>query len=95
MIFWRRGLLDDARGGLVGSGSFQLGGRNRCQDDQHESGNPHAPQRRGLDSGDVETLRPETPALPAAEPVLDGGSLVYSDTRIPPDVAGSFNEELR
>ena len=38
--------------------------------------------------------RTDVPTLHAAEPVLNGGPLVYSDTRIPPEVAGSFIEEL-
>jgi 2-oxoglutarate/2-oxoacid ferredoxin oxidoreductase subunit beta len=38
--------------------------------------------------------RTDVPTLHAAEPVLNGGPLVYSDTRIPPDVVGSFIEEL-
>ena len=38
--------------------------------------------------------RTDVPTLHAAEPVLNGGPLVYCDTRIPPEVAGSFIEEL-
>ena len=38
--------------------------------------------------------RTDVPTLHAAEPVLNRGPLVYSDARIPPDVAGSFIEEL-
>jgi len=32
--------------------------------------------------------------LHGAEPVLNAGTLVHGDTRIPPDLARSFVEEL-
>ena len=38
--------------------------------------------------------RTDLPTLHGAEPVLNGGPLLYGDTRIPPVVARSFVEEL-
>ncbi len=38
--------------------------------------------------------RTDVSTLHGAEPVLNKGPLVQSDTRIPPDVARSFIEEL-
>jgi 2-oxoglutarate ferredoxin oxidoreductase subunit beta len=38
--------------------------------------------------------RTDLPALHAAEPVLSTGPLVHSETRVPPDVARGFVEEL-
>ncbi len=38
--------------------------------------------------------RTDVPALHAAEPVLNEGPLVHRDTRVPPDVARTFIEEL-
>ena len=38
--------------------------------------------------------RTDVPALHAAEPVLNAGPLVEGNTRIPPDVAQSFIDEL-
>jgi len=38
--------------------------------------------------------RTDVPSLHAAEPVLNAGPLLHGETRIPPDVARSFVEEL-
>jgi len=38
--------------------------------------------------------RTDVPTLHGAEPVLNGGPLLRGDTRIPPEVARSFVEEL-
>jgi 2-oxoglutarate ferredoxin oxidoreductase subunit beta len=38
--------------------------------------------------------RTDVPTLHGAEPVLNGGPLLYGNTRIPPEVARSFVEEL-
>jgi 2-oxoglutarate ferredoxin oxidoreductase subunit beta len=38
--------------------------------------------------------RTDVPRLHGAEPVLNAGPLLHADTRIPPDVAHSFVEEL-
>ena len=38
--------------------------------------------------------RTDVPTLHGAESVLNEGPLVHSDTRIPPDLARSFIEEL-
>ncbi len=38
--------------------------------------------------------RTDVPTLHGAEPVLNAGTLLHGDTRIPPDVARSFVEEL-
>src|ERR1700757_4422657 len=39
-------------------------------------------------------VRTDVPPLHGAEPVLNAGPLLHEDTRIPPDVAHSFVEEL-
>jgi 2-oxoglutarate/2-oxoacid ferredoxin oxidoreductase subunit beta len=38
--------------------------------------------------------RDDIPTLHATEPVVNGGPLVHSETRVPPDVARSFIEDL-
>jgi 2-oxoglutarate ferredoxin oxidoreductase subunit beta len=38
--------------------------------------------------------RTDLPALHMAEPVLDAGALVHSGSRVPPDEARSFVQEL-
>src|SRR5215475_6913588 len=71
----------------------------KLEDANHDASNWVAAMEKSLVWGDEIPIgrffeRTDLPALHAAEPVLTSGALVHSASRIPPDVAGAFIQEL-